>query len=184
MPALISFLFFNVFLQSWASFLPYGYHPNPALLKGKKKKDGTPYKRPGVEVIEEAKHKFFIFAVNQLRLWDSWHKFQNELTNMDTEDSAAAASEDVGEAEDGGEAAEEEEQPMVGGAHFAEWSFSDFNSGAWPFGKTGADLIIADAVYGQPGEATKFVYGPPGAEPERAWGEHEFKSLFEVRATR
>jgi hypothetical protein len=102
---------------------------------------------------------------------------------MDTEDSPAAESEDVGEAEDGGEAAEEEEQAMIGGARFAEWSFSDRNTGAWPFGKTGANLIIADAVYGQPGEETKYVYGPPGAEPERAWGEHEFKSLFQVRAT-
>jgi hypothetical protein len=163
------------FCQSWASFLPYGYHPRP---DGKYKKDGSKFQRPGEDKVEKAKGEWFAFAVKHLKIGESWYKATHPVDVVEDEDLAGSGGEDgepVGD-ENGGEPVGDED----GGAHFAQWSFSDRDSGDWPFGNTGADLVIADAVYGQPGEVLKYSYGPPDGEPARAWGKHEFEALFKV----
>ena len=138
------------------------------------KADGSPYQRPGEDKIEKAKGEWFAFAVKHLKIGESWYKATHPADFV--EDLAGSGAED-------GEPVEEDQQPVNdnGGAHFAQWSFSDRDSGEWPFGKTGANLVIADAVYGQPGEVLKYSYGPPDGEPARAWDKHEFQALFKVR---
>lgn len=174
----------------WGSFLPENVLPNAhayaKALKTAKEEEKSKIQRASPIAIAIAKDKYYYATMVELGLRQAWDRFK---AASDEEEEGADDMDAEGEATD--EAAREEAdthaaamQQQQGEVEFARWSFSTrkLSEPNPPFAIDGVDLIIADPVYGVPGQRTDFCYScVEDGEKAVAWGDKEYKYLFLVR---